>query len=440
MTGRRAALVVVLLCAALLAFYLHFRPKVHQSSLTDLRSVSPPDLINSPVQDPAAEERYERLVKLTRSLLKPGLFPASLGRDTASDVLREITRILAEGPVRRSMTRAENYDDEFTSFSRAATLIKSDAEAALARREPDRCANDLILGLKFAAAVREARGTHLGYVDMSAIEALATTAILRCVRDPEMPPGQVARVLAATTPGAQEDPVLADDWCEDFQIDVLPSLCTVEQVRKQIAELSSQYYDPQENVSGSYDAEETARTIGRIYLIGRSNALLDWLHQDSGAVKIAEAARDRVPLGARQPADGKANRLLYDLEMNASDNSIGGQLVALGVGLTPIRRMSVLIATRHDLLRAVMGIRLYRSRHAGAIPPNLDALVADRELASVPRDWFACKPLHYDAKRRFVASLGPTMRDDFDEFSHDGWTQQQDFGYFIDAPSQRKTH
>jgi hypothetical protein len=59
---------------------------------------------------------------------------------------------------------------------------------------------------------------------------------------------------------------------------------------------------------------------------------------------------------------------------------------------------------------ALMALRCWQERHAGALPPSLDALVPEY-LDEVPRDPHDGKPLRYSAEKRIVYSVGMDGKD-----------------------------
>ena len=122
--------------------------------------------------------------------------------------------------------------------------------------------------------------------------------------------------------------------------------------------------------------------------------------------------------------------------MNTTSNSLGSELIGeAGFGETDIRRTSVTAATKHEMTRAVLALRLYELQNGGTAAPDLSTLVKNREIPSLPIDLFQLQPLKYDPKRQLVYSLGPLGIDEASKLRGDGWTPNRTLGFFVAKPN-----
>lgn len=69
---------------------------------------------------------------------------------------------------------------------------------------------------------------------------------------------------------------------------------------------------------------------------------------------------------------------------------------------------------RRRLVVTVLALRVFE-RERDRLPGSLDELVDAKLVSSVPRDWFADRPLGYDLERRIVWSVGSDGEDDSGE-------------------------
>jgi hypothetical protein len=427
---RLLGVAAVLVAVAALAAIQHFRARFVLATVDDLVNLSPPDLVSVPPPSPAAQARYAGLIDCAKTSLKShGL----VAKPANPATLIRIKKILDEGPLQRPLDHPDNFDDELAPFSRTVSSIAKSATLALQAGQTQECAEDLVLNLRFADAVRQARGTNLAYIVMIALDSEAVTSAFQCVRSGKLSPNELRQILKVVPPETGQDTLLADDTKIEYRRSVIPMMCNVDQVKKQIVTASDEDDDDnpdQPDLAGSYDAVETARQMAQIYEIDRENALKGWADQNPDAVKIARQARTKIPLSGNPPANGLVNRWLYRLQMNASPNALGNELLASGIGQTPIRRTSIVIATRHEMLRAIIALQIYRESR-GNLPNNLQTLVQSGDLKTIPMDWFTAKPLRYDPAKRVVYSEGPSRLDDLKHITTDGWTSARNYAIFL---------
>lgn len=435
---QKAALVVFVGALAVAFFsYMHYRPHINLATKDELIKLSPEQLVAPLPDDPGGEARYRELLKLALDFCQtnhPSMGVSASEMAKVPKAETTLSALLSAGPLRRPSSRGDEFDAELRPLARLSNAIGKHASDTLAAGDSAKCADLVTLDLKYAGAVKGARGTHVAYIVMTSLDTTATNAALRCARSGHMQEADLRKLIAAIPAGSESDKILADDWAIDYQKNILPVISDFNQVRREISILHQEVFDPKSKVIGSYDAKETARAISTVYRVGQMNAARPWKAQDPTDDQIILAQRKLIPLGGKQPADGWLNLLLYNLEMNSTPNSLGSVLIGSGMGISPIRRASVANATRHDVVRSVIALQLYKQRHSGSAAPDLVSLVHDGELPAEPVDWFASAPLRYVPQRGLVYSVGPNGVDDGNQFASDGWTKNQNFGLFVAKP------
>jgi hypothetical protein len=420
-----------------LAGYQVFRPHIATASVRELEEVCPADLVRPIAIDVQGQARYKRVLELAKRFIDNESGPRRRSVPDAKNLgllEQELAAVLGSGTLQRPIDRGDDFDTELHPLATFATAIGADAWAALKAGQARRCVNLLALGQQLAGRVKNARGTQIAYIVMSSLDTIASNAIVRCMRTGKLSQSDLRELIAAIPPGQSSDEVLFDDWAIDFQTNILPMLGHFQEVRKELAMIYQEEYNPRAAVVGSYDAKDTAEILGAVYHVGQENATRGWRAQDQSDVQIVTRQKGRLPYDGNRPDGNGLSQVVYELEMNAIPNSIGSQLIAVGLGVSSIRRTSLVTETRHDIVRTLLALAIYRMRHGGSPAPDLAALVSDGELPKAPTDWFSLGPLRYIVQRGLVYTVGPEDVDEGPRILRDGWTPHHNFGMFLDEP------
>jgi hypothetical protein len=161
------------------------------------------------------------------------------------------------------------------------------------------------------------------------------------------------------------------------------------------------------------------RIAARHYRIYLTNAASAWAERDASVETEGEANQKQLlqdieplmqltqdePLPLSMPAAQKARSAYLKIE-----NPVG-RLFRCSLGGLAGNDVRVFRSrTEREATRAILGLLIFERRH-GQLPGSLNALVEEKILSSLPRDFLSGVPLGYSRERRLIWSVGEDATD-----------------------------
>jgi hypothetical protein len=391
--------------------YFQTRSTWRTATDAEIRRIVDPSLLAEQKPDPAAQERYERAIKVLGKLKMPVGYVSARAR-AMPDFLRnergaieELEKILAAGPIARP-SAGLNVDVILPS-SRLTPGVKIFAEAAQIEANAGRSESAarlfrLCLGLAYAFTGHCEDFSDTLFRDHHAkIVFKVLHPSLEKFDDRQLE--QIALAIPSQEVADEDFPRVIRREFQDKIFPLLPDprLYAGRMIRERTALTA--------DVSGSYDALETARFLNDAYLATMANVVRPRHHQYDAYAKRAGFLRITLPTDQTPGARGPwipVRRLQYRIQMARTPNSFARS------ALFPIVEIhghhiasSFWGRTNREAIRTLIALRRYRLRF-GASAPLLQTLVRQGLLPAVPIDYWGKAELRYDPHRRRLWSAG----------------------------------
>jgi hypothetical protein len=410
------------------------RPTWRPATDAEVRSVLNPLLLEATPSDPAARRRFREVSDTVQALgladftVALNVSPAPKRPEMVRDFvrrcrpqLRRLAVLSGEGPL-EGPPPARNRQDLPLVTVRVYGLpcLAQIAEARARDGNAEEAGELLALAARLFNRLDAASQTLGAHVMASSERRRFEIEVGRSLpRYGEIELGKLAAELHGEM---ADDPALRRVFRNEFQTYLLPVLSDPgAYFRREYPNedpdrlLSSLVWTGKEDAPGNYEAVPSAQEADRVVGGMLENLRRPWAKQDPRPSTYHFALGKRVPPPTSPGKTGLRQwwaRLSDRVEMRRVPNSIGAILVhRLTLSPNPIVAESFFDRTRREGFRAKIALRRYQLRHHRRAP-SLQALVDEGFLNSLPSDFFGNGPLHYDASRGVLWSVGTNGRDD----------------------------
>jgi len=463
-------IIVLSILGAVYALTLH--PSWSTASSAEIDRVIDPVLLQKEPSDPAAEARYDRLVKLIDQLPSPvatqkldGPIPGTptyvapkggspFGRSSkeelssdfrvkAKTILPQIEKILEEGEFRVRPHDDKSSGMQYTEASKirnGLSLLILDSGTPVA----DRIAA-VRIGLLYSRRNFDASRSLINVLSACAVSSKVERATTSFLLEEKLSASN-ARELLATFPDIGEATQLKRSIVGEFQEFVYkflpdpaaylgkrepPPATQFDEDADDTGEFGDEIYD----YPGNYNAIDSAKEASGIAMEMMRNS-----EAKIGAFSTPLGDRASKVIASLPEMDHTAkpglkrwwNRETYRFKMRRIPNSFF-YLNNPYIGIQDLVIARDNARAKHELLRIQLACLVYKGEK-GRWPTALSELVSQKLLASVPLDPFDGKPLRYDADRKILWSIGRDAVDDGGSEKRNGSRTADEVVHLVQVP------
>lgn len=419
--GKTVFFTVLGLASALGAVgYFQTRATWRTATESELRRVIDPALLVRSKSDPAARDRYDRMVEIVSAMKSPAGYGMPKKREILSAFLQNeksrieaLERILAEGPMERPLPSWN--PDSFVPSARITIAVKAlawagTAEAAAGRTES--AARLFRLGLLLAFCLD---GHHVNTIDM-VMQGAHANEVFRALYPllSKFDEHELQAIAQAIPPAKLIDEDYRRAVRLEFQGLILPALADPRAWNQKATG------DPRapintDDLPGSYDAFETARLMSDALVANMANAGTRRPYLNDVYGPRARFLFLTLPTDHSAGAKGlwvPIRKVQYRIQMARTANSFARQ------NFFPTLENSYAFAesslrgrTIREAIHTLVALHRYRLRYQ-TVAPSLDHLVQEKLLTAPPVDYMGRGLINYNAVRKRLWSVGENGKDD----------------------------
>lgn len=413
------------------------QPKIRTATPEQVRAVLPKVLQDPSAVDPAAQERFKKLIAILKQAdfkdidalidtkkKAAGEAYAAVNKFWATHptLVSDVAAVLNSGSLQALPRDPNDFKASQLISTNSRTFIKIveiSARLYADHEEYGKSTQLHLLGISFVDKILGAGGPIIDYLVAVSHQSVVNAAIDKTALIPGLPASDCKRLLAALTPAPEKDNILAQSIKDDFQgfaIRILPDpLKKPKEFFQTQSDSDGEPNDtPQEPVVGTYDAIETTKIYGDLATTMMANAMLPLSKINRAVFTAIDKDSKTLPqeVDSSEP-DGVGKTLKkwkYRFQMNNSHNSLGRQFIALNAMIENISETSYRWRAQREATRVLLASKIYRASHNGKLPDTTDGLAS--LLGKWPTDPYNGLPMIYNVKSQKVYSVGKNLVDD----------------------------